>query len=211
MERRFFGVSDLRLEERAGAGDGKEDMPTVRGYAAVFNSLSQELWGFREMVAPGAFAESIGKDDIRALWCHERMYPLGRTVNGTLSLEEDETGLRVAFTPPATQYARDFVEAIQRGDVDQMSFGFATLIDDWTERDGGIVRVLRKVKLFEVSPEVFPAYTATSVGVRGLELGEKPKIPEHLVRAHGDAVDSAGLRLRAQAERQRELEMAGSR
>ena len=98
-------------------------MPTIEGHAAVFDSLSVELWGFFEEIAPGAFADSIeAGDDVRALFNHDPNYVLGRSRNGTLRLAEDEVGLRVEFEPPDTQQARDVVTLIERGDVNQMSF-----------------------------------------------------------------------------------------
>ena len=93
---------------------------------------------------------------------------LGRAKNGTLRLAEDKTGLRVEIEPPAS--AASYVESIERGDVDQMSFGFRTLEDAWDEDENGtLVRTLLKVKLYEVSPVSFPAYPATSIGTRGEE------------------------------------------
>jgi Escherichia/Staphylococcus phage prohead protease len=198
LERRFTN-SELRAE-----GEGH----TITGYAAVFNSLSQVLWGFREMIAPGAFADSLS-DDVRALWNHDTAIVLGRTKSGTLRLHEDETGLRIEIDPPESAAA--YLESIARGDVDQMSFGFNTLEDDWNEDDEGqVIRTLRKVKLFEVSPVTFPAYTATSVGVRSDEMyGFIPEIPAELRRATGEAADKALEHARArQAQRRRRLQLA---
>lgn len=199
LERRFT-TSDLRTEGEEGR--------TIVGYAAVFNSLSQVLWGFRERIAPGAFADALG-DDVRALWNHDTGIVLGRTKSGTLRLHEDEVGLRIEVDPPASAAA--YLESIKRGDVDQMSFGFNTLDDEWDEGDDGqIIRTLRKVKLFEVSPVTFPAYTATSVGVRSDEIyGVIPEIPAELRRASRSAHDATLERARArQAQRRRRLQLA---
>ena len=162
MERRFFTI-ELRAE--GDQADGQA--PTLRGYAAVFDQLSVVLYGmFREKIAKGAFASSLS-DDIRALWNHDTNLPLGRTKAGTLRLEEDSHGLRVEIDPPDTQAGRDAVESIKRGDVDQMSFAFDVLEDEWDQDDQQqLIRTLRKVKLYEVSPVTFPAYTGTSVSAR---------------------------------------------
>lgn len=174
MERRFFAT-----ELRADAGEGRP--ARLSGYAAVFDQLSVVLYGmFRERIERGAFASTIG-DDIRALWNHDTNYPLGRSKAGTLALAEDSHGLRVEIDPPDTQAGRDAVESIRRGDVDQMSFAFDVLEDTWDQDEQGqLIRTLRKVKLYEVSPVTFPAYTGTTVSARADNgaFGDMPAIPE---------------------------------
>jgi len=168
-------VEQERVEYRAWATNlelREPDGEPVRivGYAAVFNQMSGDLGGFREVVAPGAFADSLA-DDVRALWNHDSKFILGRTTNGTLALEEDEHGLLVVIIPPDTQWARDLTVSIRRGDVTQMSFGFRVPEggDTWeTREDGTLLRTLRRVELIDVSPVTFPAYIQTSVAVRNM-------------------------------------------
>lgn len=160
VERRVMAARGLRAWLIEGAP------PVIQGYAALFNSASQDLGGFIETIRPGAFAETIAQDDVRALWQHNPEYVLGRNRSGTLALAENGIGLRIEATPPETQWARDALVTIQRGDVDQMSFGFQVLEDDWSNPDGLIKRELIKVRLFDVSPVTFPAYNATTVSVR---------------------------------------------
>ena len=165
MAKRFF---EIELRAEGVQSDGQR--PTLSGYAAVFDQLSVAMqWGgttFREKIARGAFASSLG-DDIRALWNHDTNLPLGRTKAGTLRLAEDAHGLRVEIDPPDTQAGRDAVESIKRGDVNQMSFAF-DVIDEDVDRDEAnqIIRTLKKLKLYEVSPVTFPAYPQTSVSAR---------------------------------------------
>ena len=94
---------------------------------------------------------------------------LGRNKAGTLELAEDEKGLLVKITPPDTQWAKDLLVSIGRGDITQMSFGFIVLDDIWQESDGMDIRELIKVKLFDVSPVTFPAYTQTECNIRSAE------------------------------------------
>jgi HK97 family phage prohead protease len=160
----------------------------IIGYAARFNELSEEMWGMREKIAPGAFTEAIGKSDVRALWNHDPNYVLGRTKNGTLQIREDEQGLFYEVTPPDAQWARDLVESIKRGDVDQSSFAFTVDVEQWDESGSPVVRTIVKVReLFDVSPVTYPAYPTATSGVRSLQDVAKehkaapaPKAPEHL-------------------------------
>lgn len=158
-------LKEIRINESDGG-------TCIEGHAAVFDSWSETLGGifpFKEKVRKGAFAESIGRDDIRALFNHDPNYVLGRNRAGTLELEEDDVGLRVRITPPDTSWARDITTSIRRGDISQMSIGFVVEDDEWSSKDGIDTRELKKVRLFDVSPVTFPAYTATDVGVRAMQ------------------------------------------
>lgn len=155
LERRAYPVN---IEIRQ---DSPENPPVITGYAAVFNSYSEDLGYFRELIRPGAFTGAIPRDDVRALWNHDPNYVLGRNRAGTLSLAEDERGLRVEIRPPETQWAKDLLVSIGRGDVNQMSFGFEVLADSWRTENGQEIRELIEVKLYDVSPVTYPAYPAT--------------------------------------------------
>lgn len=165
IERRAFSFTEVRIE-------GDEDKPKITGFAAVFDQLSVPLWGFREKVAKGAFARTIKKEDIKALWNHEPSFILGRNKNKTLVLEEVDKGLDVGILPPDTQWGRDATELIRRGDVDQMSFSFEVVKDMWESQDTkNPIRTLLEVKLFDVSPVTFPAYPQTTVKARSMLPG----------------------------------------
>lgn len=170
MEQNKKEIRTLPLVElRIGGADGEN---FIEGHAAVFDSWSETLGGifpFKEKVKRGAFQESLDRDDIRALFNHDPNYVLGRNKSGTLQLKEDERGLLVRIIPPDTSWAKDLRTSIERGDINQMSFGFTVEEDEWRSEDGGDVRELKKVRLFDVSPVTFPAYTSTDVGVRGME------------------------------------------
>lgn len=164
-------VTELRAIE------GENGLRKISGYAAVFEKLSEDLGYFREKIQPGAFKNTIKADDIRALWNHDSNYILGRNRSGTLSMSEDDHGLKIEIDPPDAQWARDLMTSIERGDVDQMSFGFRTITDSWQLVDGEDIRTLIEVKLFDVSPVTFPAYPDTEVGLRSLEEHKKAAGP----------------------------------
>lgn len=163
----------------------QEGTGEIVGHAAVFNQLSEDLGQFREMIAPGAFKKTINEADVRALWNHDPNFVLGRTKNGTLELKEDEKGLAIKIKPPDTQWARDLMVSIQRGDVDQMSFGFRAIKEDWKTENDELIRVLQEVELFDVSPVTFPAYPTTDVQMRKLidvlrcYFPEEPVLADH--------------------------------
>jgi uncharacterized protein len=167
----------------------------LEGYAALFNSRSQNLGGFTEVIEPGAFSRSLkSRNDVKLLWNHESGAVLGSTRAGTLTLVEDERGLKVSALLPNTTYGRDARELISRGDVTGFSFGFSMPArggDEWSS--DGTERVLKSVRLHEVSLTPFPAYTATNgtATVRGLD-----KVAE---RAQVDADQLADALLKVEA------------
>lgn len=161
METRFN--NGLNVEVRA-------DKPVLKGYAARFN-VPTDLGWFTERIAPGAFRRSLEAGaDVRALWNHSGTVPLGRRSAGTLRLQEDADGLAVEIDPPESR--TDVVEAIRRGDVTGMSFGFFVREDEWAIRDGLKIRTLLDVDLIEVSPVIFPAYDSTEISLRNVEGAE---------------------------------------
>lgn len=163
LERRLYR-GELRAE-----GEGAERR--IVGYAAVFNVLSVNLGGFREIIMPGAFKRTIGEADVRAVINHDANLVLGRNKAGTLTLREDEIGLRYEIIPPDTQYARDLIVSLDRGDIDQSSFSFRAVEESWkypTEQEPLPTRVLHDVDLFDVSPVTFPAYQETTVQARDM-------------------------------------------
>ena len=148
----------------------------IEGYFAVFNSNYQIAPDMSESIAPGAFSDTLG-DDIRALIDHETMYVLGRNTAGTLELAEDERGLWGSILiNPNDQDAMNLWSRVERGDVNQCSFGF-DIESEETEflPDGSVHWTITKVKLYEVSVCTFPAYAETSVEARKEEKAQLVK------------------------------------
>ena len=185
VERRYSTNAELRLK------DGEdEESNAITGYAAVFDTWSEDLGFFKEKIAPGAFKRSIAKHDIRALINHDPNLIIGRTRNKTLKLWEDDEGLGFEVDLPDTTYAKDLRESIKRKDITQNSFGFSTVKDEWSK--DGKRRTLIEANLFDVSPVTFPAYKQTNVKMRLQELGiDYVALSTALIRAtRGVVIDS---------------------
>jgi len=146
------------------------DQKRLIGYAAIFDSVSDDLGGFYEVISPGAFAESLAdrSQDIVLAWAHDLSRPLASRNAGTLDLREDGKGLAIEAALNGTTWAADALAAIESGTVTKMSFMFRTRPggDKWRREGGRDIRTVTSAQLFEVSPVVFPAYSATSVATR---------------------------------------------
>jgi HK97 family phage prohead protease len=159
----------VAVELRAG---GDKRSPRLVGHAAVYNSPSQDLGGFIEIVKPGAFTRTLTTDrDPLALVQHMPQLVLGRRSAGTLRLQEDQRGLAFEIDVPDTTTARDLLVSVERGDVRGASFAFSTPKggDKWEMRGDQVVRELVDVDLHEITITAQPAYLDTEVARRSLQ------------------------------------------
>lgn len=167
-EKRTFNI-----EFRASEDDGGR---TIEGYAALYDSESEELWGFTETIEPGAF-DNADLSDVRALMNHDPNLILARSASGTMQLGTDQKGLWYRFEAPDTTFGNDFLTMVKRGDISQSSFAFTIKEDSWEDLEGGnTLRHIRQIdKVFDVSPVTYPAYEKTSVTARSLDAYQKEK------------------------------------
>lgn len=145
------------------------DTMRIGGYAAKFNTRSQNLGGFTETINPGFFTKSEGDGfpGVMARYNHDDNWLLGTTAGGTLRLAIDGTGLDYEVDLPS--FRSDVFELVQRGDVQKSSFAFITFEDDWTLDENGFpLRSLIAGQLIDVAPVNSPAYLDTSSGLRSL-------------------------------------------
>lgn len=169
-------MNEKRVERRSVRGlelraDGDGEPRHIVGHAAVFNSLSEEIFGFREVIMPSAFDRALSEgQDVRALVEHLPLLLLGRTKSGTLKLSVDDTGLLADINPPDTEAARNAVTSIERGDIDGMSFAFIPMTTQWRTEDGVDIREIHDLDLFDVSVVAFPAYVETDVDLNALDV-----------------------------------------
>jgi HK97 family phage prohead protease len=165
IKRHFITSLELRSAEEGAK-------PTITGYAAKFDSLSLDLGGFKERIAPGAFAKSLAdaSNDIVALFGHNWNEIIGRCSAGTLTLAEDEVGLAVTIVPDDTTWSQNAVASVRSGNIKGMSFAFEVLSESWDRTTK--IRTLNEVILYEVSLVSLPAYPATEASLRSADLEE---------------------------------------
>ena len=155
-ETRRFALSELRAAGKTIVGK------------IPYNSVGNAP--YKEKLLPGCFAKVLSSGDkIISLWNHNSEKPLGNTHAGTLVLTDTPTELNVKIKPdPAISWSHDAIEAVKRGDVNGLSFGFSMARNGRGERigKGGVREIYEVEKLWEVSPATFPAYPESSVSVR---------------------------------------------
>lgn len=191
-ERRFFATGEIETREQ----DGKQ---VFRGYAARFNSWSNDLGGFREKIDP-AFFNDVLTNDVRALFNHDPNFVLGRTQSGTLTIGVDDRGLWYEYTDPGTTWSRDLSISINRRDVTQSSFAFSIADngDKWERVGDGIWErtLLKASALYDVSPVTYPAYNDTSVAGRSKDKVEKELIKQKEKELLADLIEREQFEMR---------------
>jgi HK97 family phage prohead protease len=166
---RFVPLRAARIE-----ADERE----LNGYAIVFNSLSQDLGGFKERIAPSAVDRTMREgSNVDALTDHERKTStiLGSTDSGLLKQTKDRTGLKIRISPPDTQYVRDLLTVVKAGLAKGMSFAFRVMPDGqvWDEEGELLVRTVTDMIYSEVSVVVNPAYLETEISARNLQIDKR--------------------------------------
>jgi HK97 family phage prohead protease len=167
----------------------------IDGYASVSGepyAVRDFMGEYSETIERGAFAKALAeRDDVRLLFNHDGV-PLARTKSGTLTLAEDDRGLRVdANLDAASPLVQTVRSAMERGDLDEMSFAFSATRQEWNE--DYTVRTIREVRLYDVSLVTYPANPATSVKLRSRWGDLEDALRE------GRALDAADLSMLSQA------------
>jgi HK97 family phage prohead protease/HK97 family phage major capsid protein len=177
IQKRFGEHAEILTGEiRASEG---ADM-VISGYAAVFEQET-DLHLFREQINRGAF-DDVMDNDVRLLVNHEGV-PLARTTNGTLTLEQDEHGLRYEAVLADTQQGRDLYKMVKRGDISQSSFAFTIAEQEWSE-DRTLRSVVKVGSLLDVSAVTYPAYPQASVSARNHAQGAQ--IAQEIIEASAE-------------------------
>lgn len=162
-ELRNFTAEVRQLEE----GEEGAKVQKIVGKPTIYNSLSDDLGGFRERFLPHSFQRTLNERNVKSFWNHNSDYVLGSCAAGTMTLRDTDSGLDYEATPPNTQWWADRKISLDRGDVNQMSIMFRAREDRWIlDDDGVIIREIIDADLYEVSPVALPAYPQTSVSLR---------------------------------------------
>lgn len=155
----------LPVEVRA-----EDDGLRVEGYAAVFNQEADIGGMFREKIAPGAFKDAIGRDEVVFLFNHNSDTVMARTSAGNLKLAEDKRGLlieaKLGDDDPDVQRLSAKMRA---GNVNKMSFAFLPDKEEWDDTGDIPLRTVLRASLFDVSAVTEPAYDGTEIGLRSLK------------------------------------------
>lgn len=184
-EIRTFDITDLSTRV-----EGENNCQIVTGYAAVFNSPTLLWEGLEEKISPGAFSRALSNSDVRCLFDHDWGKVLGRSKSGTLHLEEDDHGLKFEVELPNTTVAKDLIESMKRGDINQCSFGFIPTEETWDYNCDPVLRTVNEVELFEVSIVSLPAYqdTEASLARSSQEMKEDFLTRKKLIKKINDAL-----------------------
>lgn len=169
MEIRAFNF-EVRAENDETHGN------TLTGRPIVYDARTNLGW-YDEIIEAGALDEADLKD-VRFLINHNTdMIPLARSrnnnENSTMQMTVDESGMniRVDLDTENNAEAKSLYSAVERGDLDGMSFMFTVDGDRWDDIESEHpTRTITKFgKVFEVSAVTFPAYEQTSISARGLD------------------------------------------
>ena len=152
----------------------EDDGLRVEGYAAVFNEQADIGGYFREQIAPGAFDEAIGRDEVVFLFNHNSDTVMARTSAGNLELRQDDHGLHIKAKLMADDPdAQRLTAKMRAGNVNKMSFAFMPEVQEWDDSGNIPLRTITKAALYDVSAVTEPAYDGTEIGLRSLEAHRK--------------------------------------
>ena len=185
-------MKEIRLGDNA---TSTSESRHIEGYAIVFNSLSNDLGGFREIIEQGAITEELIKNsDILCLMNHDiKRGVLARSYHGrgSLKLDIDEHGLHYSFEAPKTALGDEVLEGIRRGDISKCSFAFVCGEDNWTKDENGeYIRHVKKIKnLYDVSLVYHPAYEETEAiaDTRGLDELKAQEEANNIVKENSES------------------------
>lgn len=164
MEFKHFAFTELKADA---------DARTVEGWASTFGNVDSD----NDIIAPGAFMESLKGRMPKMLWQHNSGQPIGVWTQA----QETAQWLYVKGVISKTQLGNDVYQLAQDGAIDSMSIGFA--IEKYSLDATTGTRTIQQCDLWEVSLVTFPANEMAKItGVKG-----KPETERDLEKYLRDA------------------------
>lgn len=208
-ERRYFEIRELRSEKR------EDGAMIIEGYPIVYDQPTVMYGAFRETIVRGAARNALGRSNELVLWNHMSDQPMARRSNGTLTVTEDDHGVKIVADVSKTRWGRDGFEAIQSGTIDKMSFAFDVAPDGqrWiTEKVDGIEIDRREItefgEIYDYSPVAYPAYEGTELQARNKELAYSGKPKQEPAKSQADEAESDRARIDLEIEtRERDIQL----
>ncbi len=166
------GAPELRsyptkFEVRSLPGGSKVELS---GYASTVEQpyTMYDMFGeYSEVVRTGAFGKTLLEGaDVSFLTNHGGL-TMARTKTGTLALTEDSTGLLCVSTMNSARGdVRDLLTAIEDGNVDEMSFAFRVMRQQWSPDYDERALLELNLDRGDVSAVNYGANPNTSIGVQ---------------------------------------------
>lgn len=177
VDRAFRALSEFRFRPEFRLN--RDGTASVHGYATVYDFPYEVMggppFGWVETITRGACLRSVNNGaDVRLLINHDGI-PLARTRSNTLFLESDDLGL-YSLAPSLDMrnpVVQSLISAMQRGDMDEMSFAFRAEQQDWN--DDYTERQITEVRLYDVSIVTYPANPAATSRIRNQQTDHQPQ------------------------------------
>ncbi len=193
LETRYYS---FEIREKKAENEGEK---IIDGRPIVYESKTDLGW-FDEIIEKGALDEA-DLTDVRFLVNHDtRMIPLARSRrnngNSTMQLSVDDEGMLIDWVKLDVKNnptAAALYSAVERRDIDGMSFMFSIEDEEWKDLESDHpTRIIKKIgSVVEVSAVTFPAYDATSINARSKEALENARSAVETARQQKvEAVDT---------------------
>jgi HK97 family phage prohead protease len=208
-ERRYFEMKELRSEKR------EDGAMIIEGYPIVYDQPCVMYGCWKETIARGAAKNALTRSNELVLWNHMRDQPMARRSNGTLTVTEDDHGVKIIADVSKTRWGRDGFEAVQTGTIDKMSFAFDVAPNGqrWDiEKVDGIDIDVREItefgEIFDYSPVAYPAYEGTEIQARSKEIAYSGKTKQEPAVSQADEAESDRARIDLEIEtRERDIQL----
>ena len=162
-----------------------DDEGYFEGYASVFDTKDE----YNDVVVKGAFKKTLEDrgDSIKMLWQHDSKEVIGSYT----SMYEDDYGLKVyGQINMEVQRGHEAYSLMKMGAIDAMSIGYTTIQEEYKDMEyedeygknmHERVRVLKELKLYEISLVTFPANEEAMIEqVKELNVEQQKAVSDYI-------------------------------